>query len=126
MCACLKHDHMNNPSLIMIFVVVALKCIWNWHRKCWKIMANQENKHKKGLGRGIDAFFGGEALFNQDEIDQEQVDVKDTVETSKQTAKEATVEAPATDKMVQEISVEDIRPNPYQPRHQFDEDALNR
>ena len=27
--------------------------------------------------------------------------------------------------MVQEISVEDIRPNPYQPRHQFDEEALN-
>ena len=88
-------------------------------------MAKQTNKHNKGLGRGIDAFFGGEALFTQDEIDQEQVDVKDTAETSKQTANEATVEAPATDKMVQEISVEDIRPNPYQPRHQFDEDALN-
>src|SRR5699024_5047034 len=64
-------------------------------------------------------------FFTQDETDQEQVDVKDTAETSKQTANEATVEAPATDKMVQEISVEDIRPNPYQPRHQFDEDALN-
>lgn len=88
-------------------------------------MAKQTNKHNKGLGRGIDAFFGGEALFTQDETDQEQVDVKDTAETSKQTANEATVEAPATDKMVQEISVEDIRPNPYQPRHQFDEDALN-
>lgn len=88
-------------------------------------MAKQTNKHNKGLGRGIDAFFGGEALFTQDEIDQEQVDVKDTAETSKQTANEANVEAPATDKMVQEISVEDIRPNPYQPRHQFDEDALN-
>lgn len=88
-------------------------------------MAKQINKHNKGLGRGIDAFFGGEALFTQDETDQEQVDVKDTAETSKQTANEATVEAPATDKMVQEISVEDIRPNPYQPRHQFDEDALN-
>ncbi|MFW3505120.1 ParB/RepB/Spo0J family partition protein [Aerococcus viridans] len=88
-------------------------------------MAKQTNKHNKGLGRGIDAFFGGEALFTQDETDQEQVDVKDTAETSKQTANEANVEAPATDKMVQEISVEDIRPNPYQPRHQFDEDALN-
>ena len=88
-------------------------------------MAKQTNKHNKGLGRGIDAFFGGEALFTQDETDQEQVDVKDTAETSKQTASEATVEDPATDKMVQEISVEDIRPNPYQPRHQFDEDALN-
>ena len=88
-------------------------------------MAKQTNKHNKGLGRGIDAFFGGEALFTQDETDQEQVDVKDTAETSKQTTSEATVEATATDKMVQEISVEDIRPNPYQPRHQFDEDALN-
>lgn len=88
-------------------------------------MAKQTNKHNKGLGRGIDAFFGGEALFTQDETDQEQVDVKDTAETRKQTANEANVEAPATDKMVQEISVEDIRPNPYQPRHQFDEDALN-
>lgn len=88
-------------------------------------MAKQTNKQNKGLGRGIDAFFGGETLFTQDETDQEQVDVKDTAETSKQTASEATIEAPATDKMVQEISVEDIRPNPYQPRHQFDEEALN-
>ncbi|AZP04352.1 ParB/RepB/Spo0J family partition protein [Jeotgalibaca ciconiae] len=55
------------------------------------------NKNSKGLGRGIDA------LFSSFE-DIEQIDEK-TEE-------------------VQEIKLDEIRPNPYQPRKTFDEDAL--
>ncbi|WP_155287348.1 ParB/RepB/Spo0J family partition protein [Lacticaseibacillus zhaodongensis] len=52
------------------------------------------NKKGKGLGRGIDAIFG--------EIDKES----------------------ATDEAVEEIGLDEIRPNPYQPRQTFDEAAL--
>ncbi|MGY0836859.1 ParB/RepB/Spo0J family partition protein [Aerococcus urinaeequi] len=86
-------------------------------------MGKQTNKHNRGLGRGIDAFFGNDALFTQDETDQQQV--KDSQEATKEEMSEAAVETTATDRMVQEINVDDIRPNPYQPRHQFDEEALN-
>lgn len=55
------------------------------------------NKKTKGLGRGIDAFFG-------DIPELENVD--------------------ANDERVQMIPLEDIRPNPYQPRRQFDPAAL--
>ena len=55
------------------------------------------NKNSKGLGRGIDA------LFSSFE-DIEQIDEKT--------------------EQVQEISLDDIRPNPYQPRKTFDEEAL--
>lgn len=53
---------------------------------------------KKGLGRGIDA------LFDVPNFDEE-VD--------------------RNDERVQLIELADIRPNPYQPRRHFDEDALN-
>lgn len=53
------------------------------------------NKNKKGLGRGIDAIFSN---FE----DQE----------------------PQTDS-VSEVQLDQIRPNPYQPRRTFNEDALN-
>ena len=86
-------------------------------------MGKQTNKHNRGRGRGIDAFFGNDALFTQDETDQQQV--KDSQEATKEEMSEAAVETTATDRMVQEINVDDIRPNPYQPRHQFDEEALN-
>ncbi|GEQ62152.1 ParB/RepB/Spo0J family partition protein [Vagococcus lutrae] len=55
------------------------------------------SKNSKGLGRGIDALF-------QDFSNLEEVDVK----------KEE----------IREISLEELRPNPYQPRKTFDETAL--
>ncbi|SFH85372.1 ParB/RepB/Spo0J family partition protein [Pisciglobus halotolerans] len=55
------------------------------------------NKNSKGLGRGIDALFTEFAEF-------------DNVDTS--------------DERVQEIKLSEIRPNPYQPRRTFDEEAL--
>ena len=55
------------------------------------------NKKGTGLGRGIDAFFS-------DMPELEKVDSKD--------------------ERVQEILLKDIRPNPYQPRRKFDEQAL--
>lgn len=58
-------------------------------------MAN--NKQNKGLGRGIDALFS-----NFEEI--EKIDEQN--------------------EMVQEIALDEIRPNPYQPRKTFDEGPL--
>lgn len=55
------------------------------------------NKNSKGLGRGIDA------LFTSFE-DIEKIDEKN--------------------EKVEEVSLEEIRPNPYQPRKTFDEAAL--
>lgn len=55
------------------------------------------SKGNKGLGRGIDALF-------QDLSTIEEVDIQSEV--------------------VQEISLDELRPNPYQPRKTFDEDAL--
>lgn len=82
------------------------------------------NKHNKGLGRGIDAFFGGDSLFTQDESNDtttEKEGLGEEVAKATDTASSTT----ASDKMVQDVSLDDIRPNPYQPRHQFDEEALN-
>ena len=60
-----------------------------------------KNQKSKGLGRGIDALFGG----NFDSIENlEKVDT--------------------TNETVEEISINEIRPNPYQPRKEFNEEAL--
>ena len=56
------------------------------------------NKNSKGLGRGIDALFS-------DYSDLDKIDV--------------------SSERVQEIELGDIRPNPYQPRKTFDEEALD-
>lgn len=56
------------------------------------------NKNSKGLGRGIDALFSEFAEF--DKVDK-------------------------NDERVQDIPLDEIRPNPYQPRRTFDEEALN-
>ena len=57
-----------------------------------------KNQKSKGLGRGIDALFGG----NFDSIENlEKVDT--------------------TNEKVEEISISEIRPNPYQPRKDFNE-----
>jgi ParB family chromosome partitioning protein len=83
-------------------------------------MVKQTNKHNKGLGRGIDAFFGGDNVFSQEEVTETNTNT-DTAEVT-EVNNEPSV---ASDKLVQEIELGEIRPNPYQPRHQFDEDALN-
>lgn len=56
------------------------------------------NKNSKGLGRGIDALFGDYSELDEIDVNNE---------------------------MVKEIPLEEIRPNPYQPRKTFDEEALN-
>lgn len=56
------------------------------------------NKNSKGLGRGIDALFS-------EYSDLDKIDV--------------------LSERVQEINLEEIRPNPYQPRKIFDEEALD-
>ena len=53
------------------------------------------SKNKKGLGRGIDAIFS-----EFEAIDENSETVVD-------------------------LSIDDIRPNPYQPRKTFDQNALN-
>lgn len=55
--------------------------------------------NRKGLGRGIDALF------------------QDIEETQKNQGKNDSTS-------VQEINLDDIRPNPHQPRHKFDQQAL--
>ena len=60
-----------------------------------------KNQKSKGLGRGIDALFGG----NFDSIENlEKVDT--------------------TNETIVEIPISEIRPNPYQPRKEFNEEAL--
>lgn len=57
---------------------------------------------KKKLGKGLDAIFGGDITSLIDDIEH------NTPESSQE-----------------KILLSDIRPNPYQPRKVFDEDALN-
>lgn len=85
-------------------------------------MAKQTNRQNKGLGRGIDAFFGNDSLFSQEENTET---TENTQESNQETDGKSSSEPVAGDRLVQEIDVEEIRPNPYQPRHQFDEEALN-
>lgn len=60
-----------------------------------------KNAKNKGLGRGIDALFGGsfESLEELEKVDTLQ-------------------------EQVQELKIEEIRPNPYQPRKEFNDEAL--
>ena len=57
---------------------------------------NKEAKRKGGLGRGIEALFGDEPQVEETEVEEE----------------------------VQDISLDEIRPNPYQPRKNFDDKSL--
>ena len=63
-----------------------------------------ENK-KRALGRGL------EDLFNSENIDYSTVEQK--------------IYESATNEEIVEISLNELRPNPYQPRKIFDEEALN-
>ena len=60
---------------------------------------------KRALGRGL------EDLFNSENLDFESVEQK--------------IYEGATNEEIVEISLSDLRPNPYQPRKIFDEEALN-
>lgn len=57
-----------------------------------------KNQKGKGLGRGIDALFMN---------DLDTIDALEQVQDSEQ---------------IQQIAVSEIRPNPYQPRKEFDEE----
>lgn len=63
-----------------------------------------ENK-KRALGRGL------EDLFNSENIDYSTVEQK--------------IYESATNEEIVELNLSDLRPNPYQPRKVFDEEALN-
>jgi len=63
-----------------------------------------ENK-KRALGRGL------EQLFNNENLDLDSF--------------EKNVYATATNEEIVEINVNELRPNPYQPRRVFDDEALN-
>lgn len=68
-------------------------------------------EHTK-LGRGLEQLFNNEVMFNEGQgIDLNQLEKTIQEETSK--------------KDIVEINISDLRPNPYQPRKTFDEEALN-
>lgn len=60
---------------------------------------------KRALGRGL------EDLFNSDNLDLETVEKK--------------IYEGASNEEIVELNLSDLRPNPYQPRKVFDDDALN-
>ena len=60
---------------------------------------------KRALGRGL------EDLFNSENLDLESVEAK--------------IYETATNEEIVELNLIDLRPNPYQPRKVFDEEALN-
>ena len=60
---------------------------------------------KRALGRGL------EDLFNSENLDLESVEAK--------------IYETATSEEIVELNLSDLRPNPYQPRKVFDEEALN-
>lgn len=69
---------------------------------------------KKGLGRGINALLS--IYDEEDELENNQEEIKQTT-TQNPTVKEI--------KGLNEININDIVPNPNQPRKHFDETALN-
>lgn len=66
------------------------------------------NNNKRGLGRGLDALFG---VFNEDD-------------SYKNITKQETPKKPVING-VNEVEIDKIKPNPNQPRKNFDIDALN-
>ena len=60
---------------------------------------------KRALGRGL------EDLFNSENLDLDSVEAK--------------IYETATNEEIVELNLSDLRPNPYQPRKVFDEEALN-
>lgn len=67
-------------------------------------------KTNRGLGRGLSALF---------------TDTEEAYENAAKTYPEEAMPLPEDIKGLTEVDIEDIRPNPNQPRKHFDEDALN-
>ena len=67
------------------------------------------NNNKHGLGRGLDALFG---VFNEDDSYKNITSHKEKLEAKNTTG-------------VTEVDIEKIKPNPNQPRKNFDVEALN-
>lgn len=67
-------------------------------------MDNNNNYKRRALGRGL------EELFNNEQINFDQIE-------------ERILDSTSTDEIV-ELPVEELRPNPYQPRKVFDEEKL--
>ena len=67
------------------------------------------NNNKHGLGRGLDALFG---VFNEDDSYKNITSHKEKLEAKNTTG-------------VTEVDIEKIKPNPNQPRKNFNVDALN-
>lgn len=67
------------------------------------------NNNKHGLGRGLDALFG---VFNEDDSYKNITSHKEKLEAKNTTG-------------VTEVDIKKIKPNPNQPRKNFDVDALN-
>ncbi|AMB99347.1 chromosome partitioning protein ParB [Aerococcus urinaehominis] len=72
----------------------------------------KQNKKKSGLGQGMGAFFNTDAIY------QSEVKAENKFEDPQLKAQQ---EAQG---QVSELAVDEIRPNPYQPRHHFDQEAL--
>ena len=66
---------------------------------------NQNNQKRRALGRGL------EELFNNEVLDYSSVEEKIISETKNEE--------------IVNIKLDELRPNPYQPRKNFDDDALN-
>ncbi|MDO4681014.1 MAG: ParB/RepB/Spo0J family partition protein [Aerococcus sp.] len=85
-------------------------------------MTQNKKKKTKGLGKGIDALFSN-AFEPIDEATYEEVVTKNQ-SASKTTEGTEDNNQAATREHVELISIDDVRPNPYQPRQAFDEEAL--
>lgn len=77
-----------------------------------------KRKKNKGLGRGIDALFSDPLSALNDET------TEIPTEPRRQTYIDDLTDDSVPNESVQELAIKDIRPNPYQPRQHFDEEAL--
>lgn len=77
-----------------------------------------KRKKNKGLGRGIDALFSDPLSALNDET------TETPTEPRQQTYIDDLTDDSIPNESVQELAIKDIRPNPYQPRQHFDEEAL--
>lgn len=84
-------------------------------------MTQNKKKKNKGLGKGINALFSN-AFEPTDEATYEEAITKTT--TPNPPAAAELSERAVQGEQVEEISLADVRPNPYQPRQTFDEEAL--
>lgn len=82
------------------------------------------HKHNKGLGRGINALFPDSQNFEK-KTNEKSVDEKSKYDQT-HAAIDATIEKEnlVAGEQVQAIKLDEIRPNPYQPRTHFNEEAL--